>query len=591
MTIISLKLEQYKKASNLADIAHILGFKPSYISFALYKLPPSEKYHQFEVPKKSGSTRTIDAPAPILKLIQRKLSKDLLLIEQQLESHRAKQKCILSHGFKKDLSIITNGHNHRGRRYVFNVDLKDFFPSINFGRVYGFFTKNRDFELNPKVATVLAQIACHENKLPQGSPCSPVISNLIANILDVRLNEISKRSRCTYTRYADDITFSTNEKIFPKAIGKPSLGSMNLWEAGEGLLSCVNRSGFELNPQKTRMQYRNSRQSVTGIVVNKKVNIPVDYYATTHAMCDHLFRTGGCHIVVDGLKQEYSRRKLRGRLAYIYQVRGKGPKPDDDKRDKNDASAVKYENAWASYKLFEKFLNYTDLYGSGRTVVLCEGVTDNIYIKSAIQVLAPKYPSLINGTAGALKVTLFKYTKTSAAIQQLSGGSGELVKLARTYSTRTKRFKSGGEHPIILVADFDEGSKDLFAHVKSKTKKAVDGSEPWYHLESNLYVVPVPRVGGIDTPIERLFDQALLDSPYEGKKFDMTNTETDSAKFFSKKTFATKVIAANKNSINFARFEPLLDAIVAVEKDYAAKLASAASVAPPVVSTPVAGRK
>jgi RNA-directed DNA polymerase len=576
MSFISLKLEQYKKANSLSDVAQILGLRPSHLSYVLYKVPASEKYHQFTVIKKSGGMRTIDAPTPALKLIQRKLTKDLLLIEQQIEARRTNNRCILAHGFKTNLSIATNGHNHRRRRYVFNVDLKDFFPSINFGRVYGFFTKNNDFRLNPKVATIISQIACHENKLPQGSPCSPVISNLIANILDIRLNDLSKRNRCTYTRYADDLTFSTNEKIFPRAIGRDTIGSMNLWEAGTQLISCIERAGFEINPNKTRMQYQNSRQSVTGVVVNQKVNIPADYYATVHAMCDHLFKTGSCHVNIDGIKRPYSTNSLRGRLAYIYQIRGKGPKADDGSTEKGKINSVKYENAWASYKLFERFLNYADLYGENRPVILCEGVTDNIYIKSAIQALAPKYPGLITNTTGDLKINLFKYTRTSAAVQQLSGGSGELVKLARTYATRTKLFKSGGNHPVILIADFDEGSKDLFAHVKSKTKKAVDGSDSWYHLESNLYVLPVPRIGGVDTPIERLFDQELLDSLYDGKKFDMTNSETDGGKFFSKKTFATKVVAANKSSINFARFEPLLDAIEAIKRDYTSRIASTA---------------
>lgn len=569
----------------MSDLAKLWELKPAHISYALYKLPLADKYHQFTVPKKAGGLRTITAPATILKTIQKRLANDLALIEQQLEANRAKRGCILAHGFKKKLSIMTNGHNHRRRRYVFNVDLKDFFPSINFGRVYGFFTKNADFALKPKVAAVLSQIACHDNQLPQGSPCSPVVANLIANVLDIRLNKLARQNRCTYTRYADDITFSTNEKLFPQAIGKRVVSSINLWEAGPKLLACIARAGFELNTTKTRMQYRHSRQDVTGLVVNQKVNIPVDYYATVHAMCDHLFKKGECHINVGGAKQPFLRHKLRGRLAFIYQVRGKGPRSDKTGEDKESQSKVKNENAWASFKLFERFLNYTDLYGANRTVILCEGVTDNIYIKSALQALAPKYPSLINGPAGALKVTLFKYTKTSAAVQQLGGGSGQLVKLARTYSTRTKGFKSGAKHPVILIADFDEGSKDLFAHIKSKTKKTVDGSEPWYHLESNLYVVPIPQVGGVGTPIERLFDQALLDKPYEGKIFDMKNAESDGAKFFSKKTFATKVVAANKAKINFARFEPLLDAIVAVEKDCASKLApTPVAVVAPVVA-------
>ena len=100
------------------------------------------------------------------------------------------------------------------------MDLADFFPSLNFGRVRGFFLKDRDFELHEKVATVIAQIACFENQLPQGSPCSPAIADMVAHVLDVHLVRLAKKYRVTYSRYADDLTFSTNQRLFPGALAK-----------------------------------------------------------------------------------------------------------------------------------------------------------------------------------------------------------------------------------------------------------------------------------------------------------------------------------------------------------------------------------
>jgi RNA-directed DNA polymerase len=349
--------------------------------------------------------------------------------------------------------------------------------------------KNEFFELKPKVAAVLAQIVCHENQLPQGSPCSPVISNLIAGALDIRLNELARKYNCTYTRYADDITFSTSEYRFPAVIAQRTSGSVNLWEASPNLLRVIKRAGFALNPAKTRMQLDYSRQEVTGVVVNQKVNIPASYYQTVAAMCHHLFMDGECFITIGGVKTPFQRRNLRGRLAYIYQVRGKGPKAAQNAEDSEGKSL----KLWASFKLFERFLNYVDLYGAKRPVVLCEGVTDNIYIKAAIQASPANYP-LLSSPTGELKIKQFKYTKSSAAVQQLSGGSGDLLKLVSSYSSRTKKFRTPAENPLIIVADSDGANNTLFKKVESRTGLKI-GTQSWFHLESNLYVIPIPKVG------------------------------------------------------------------------------------------------
>src|SRR5207253_493823 len=101
--------------------------------------------------------------------------------------------------------------------------------------VRGYFIRDKNFVLNEKVATVIAQIACHENALPQGSPCSPVISNLIAHVLDTHLVRLASRVGCTYSRYADDLTFSTNKKPFPREIAIASDGNCESLDAGSGI--------------------------------------------------------------------------------------------------------------------------------------------------------------------------------------------------------------------------------------------------------------------------------------------------------------------------------------------------------------------
>ncbi|WP_186810103.1 reverse transcriptase domain-containing protein, partial [Halomonas halophila] len=211
-------------------MAIFLGFQPSALAFIIYKIPDETKYKKFSIKKASGGEREIYSPDSRLKLLQQRLAATLNECLKEIEAQNGHSKT-LSHGFKKNLSTITNAKNHRKKRYVFNIDIKDFFPSINFGRVRGYFISNYQFELDPKVATVIAQIACYENMLPQGAPTSPVISNLIGHILDIRMLRVAKANNCYYTRYADDITFSTSEKKFPESIAT-SDGSHN-WKPSD----------------------------------------------------------------------------------------------------------------------------------------------------------------------------------------------------------------------------------------------------------------------------------------------------------------------------------------------------------------------
>ncbi|HGW7490657.1 TPA: reverse transcriptase domain-containing protein, partial [Escherichia coli] len=114
---------------------------------------------------------------------------------------------------------------------------------FNFGRVRGYFIANQNFKLHPNVATIIAQIACLDGSLPQGSPCSPVITNLICRILDFRLSKLAVTYGCSYSRYADDITFSTNKKNIPDAL----VSNEKENEPGKILVEEIHRAGFTLN--------------------------------------------------------------------------------------------------------------------------------------------------------------------------------------------------------------------------------------------------------------------------------------------------------------------------------------------------------
>lgn len=351
------KLARLKGARTLPQLAHVLGVKPASLSFVLYWTPDDQKYEHFTIPKKSGGRRLITAPQPRLKMIQTKLAALLLDIHVELEQGRSRSQCRLAHGFKRGFSIVTNATAHRNKRYVFNADLKDFFPSINFGRVLGFFIKDRNFALEPAVATIIAQIACHNNQLPQGSPCSPVISNLIAHVLDIHLNKVARAGRCTYTRYVDDLTFSTNERELPATVARLVHGSTDAWVPGDGLVRHVFRSGFKLNYDKTRMQRRDSRQDATGLIVNKKVNVRNEYYKIARAKCHHLFLNGFCYSDKDN--EVLSDDALEGQMSFIYHIRRL--KTGDWQQEQK-----------SFYKLYRQLLDYRAFYGLIRPRIIAK---------------------------------------------------------------------------------------------------------------------------------------------------------------------------------------------------------------------------
>lgn len=272
------------------ELAILLGYTPKSLTSIIYQTPQALKYSTFQIEKKSGGQRTIKAPIPKLKKLQTHLSSVLYECLSEIEEGRNER--AISFGFRRHLSIADNASRHKRRRWVLNLDLEDFFPSFNFGRVRGFFLKDKNFNLHAEVATTIAQIACDGTALPQGSPCSPVISELISQILDMRLVRLAKKYKVTYSRYADDITFSSNQKEFPVQLAVPDLTDSNQWVLTDELTGIISRSGFSVNNNKTRMQFRGSRQSVTGLVVNEKMNIKSEYYRNTRAMCSSLFESG-----------------------------------------------------------------------------------------------------------------------------------------------------------------------------------------------------------------------------------------------------------------------------------------------------------
>lgn len=270
-------LEKFLALESRRDISRLLEIDNRKFSFLLYaekRIRP--QYSEFKIKKKSGGERRILAPISTLKILQRKLNYILQLIYRPN---------ISAHGFIVDRSILTNAEIHVGKKVVFNVDLENFFPSINFGRVRGLFL-SKPFNFNSEVATTLAQLCCYDGALPQGAPTSPTISNMICARLDKELRGLAIRRRCFYTRYADDITFSTNATSFHSDIEEHTLDEnyrVVVW-AGDKLQDIIHWNGFKINTKKIRLAAKDRKKEVTGIVVNKRLNVSRTYIRKIRSM-------------------------------------------------------------------------------------------------------------------------------------------------------------------------------------------------------------------------------------------------------------------------------------------------------------------
>lgn len=570
------KLANLQSATCLREVAVVLGFKPKALSYILYIKNKADLYNQFLIPKKTGGTRTILSPCDELKAIQRKLSDYLQDCINEINSQR-KITFSIAHAYKKKHSIATNARVHRGRRYVFNADLENFFDSINFGRVRGFFISNNNFKLHPDAATVLAQIACHNNSLPQGSPCSPVISNLIGHILDIRLARLASKEGCTYTRYADDLTFSTNKKIFPKSIAMLSDAEEHIWSTGKQLEKEIKKTGFAINNKKTRMQYKDSQQTVTGLVVNSKVNTRYSYRRTARAMADALFKTGKFTIKkpvqANGksilLETPGTVEQLCGIFSYIHMIAEYNRSISMPNNKKLELSGIE--------KTYKELLFYRRFYANPRPLIIYEGKTDAVYLRCAIRSLIKlgEFPELggINDKSEVeINADLFTYTKTASRILGLPGGAAPLKTLISEYLHNFSRYQApGNTSPVIMLIDNDSGSKDIYSLIKQlrKEKNPIDGSEEHYYIAKNLFVVPTPKVLGKESKIEDFFTRNTLEMKIGTKSFDCSN-DHDTETSYGKNAFAEQIVKANQNTIDFTGFRPILQRIVNVINYYRA---------------------
>lgn len=276
------------------------------------------RYTTFQIPKKKkGEYRTIDAPIPMLKYIQRGLN---LVLQTVYTPHSAAM------GFVPHKSVVDNARVHTGQRLVFNIDLKDFFPSISSGRVY-YRLMAKPFSLNKDVASLITDLCCYKNAegksvLPQGAPTSPTITNMICGQMDRKLARLAKSYGLKYSRYADDITFSGMGNVFSE--GSEFIRSMRH--------IIVDEEHFTINEDKIRLCHQGTRQEVTGLSVNEKGNVSRKYVKQLRTLI-HNWEMNGYEVAQAVFAKHYVKSTpkpgihhienvISGKLMYLKMVKG-----------------------------------------------------------------------------------------------------------------------------------------------------------------------------------------------------------------------------------------------------------------------------
>lgn len=305
-------------------------FYPFTIKHLLYYCNPNNSFHryrQFKIKKKSGGFRQITSP--------RNKSFMLLLqsVNEMLKAMYTPSEYAM--GFVEGRSVVSNAAAHKGHNYIFNIDLKDFFPSIEQPRVWKRL-QLAPFNFPEAIANVIAGLCSMRELrktvdgkdefvyvLPQGAPTSPIITNMICDKLDHRLAGLARRFGLHYTRYADDITFSSMHYVYAKN-----------GEFRKELARIINGQGFVINEAKTRLQKIGDRQEVTGIIVSNKLNVVKEYVREIRSLL-YIWEWYGYSVAMSRFLPKYKAEKghvkkgnpelsnvLMGKLMYLKMVKG-----------------------------------------------------------------------------------------------------------------------------------------------------------------------------------------------------------------------------------------------------------------------------
>jgi len=492
----------FKAAKTRQELAESLGYQYKFFVFFIFAKDIDQHYTEYNIAKGYKKERVIAAPNEKLKRIQKNLA-DILLYNFN------PKRCV--HAFVKNKNIVTNASPHLKSRHVLRLDIKEFFPSIHFGRVRNLF--EAAFNFSREISTTIARICCYRGSLPQGAPTSPIISNMVCLRMDAQLTRLAKDNFCHYTRYADDITFSTNKESFNQNI----IFSINPLVLSDNIVKIVEYYNFfNINNDKTNIRSHNDSKFITGVKVNSKLNVARKKYREVRAML-HAVRAYGHDKALEEHIAKYSRRKrsthqtnfyniIQGKIAFLGMVRGNF-EPLVSKLKIQLAHLRELNDQRINKRLIEKAQSQIR---DNFALILCEGKTDRIYLSFAFSKLRSK------GFFKNLNLLFYIWT----AAEGCSVVKNDLLPipckgLLAHYSV----------HPKIYIFDRDISKPNDYVNViKSHEAPKYWGENTW----SFLLHEPSFRQGyGDSISIEHFFADEIIFSPDEKGRRIYCNSEFD----------------------------------------------------------------
>lgn len=458
-------------------------FTLSELKYHLEQCKKDSSYIDFSIPKRNGKLRSISAPNHELKAIQNCLN---LILQEKYHPTSAAM------GFVHGRSVADNARVHQGQNYVYNIDIKDFFPSISKGRVFAVL-QNAPYSFDKYTASIVADLSCHKGVLPQGAPTSPILTNIICERLDWRLSKLARGFNLKYSRYADDITFSGMENMFH------SDGAFL-----ERLQHYVEKEGFRINPEKTRLNTIAGRQEVTGLTVNEKPNVSKQYVKNLRTMIYNWEKLGreeaqarmassyqkAGKISVKGIPQ--IENVIQGKLNYLKMIKGSG-----------DSSYAKLNS------------RYRDLYNQYYGLQIILELWEKKGFAAAAKEYVNRYPWEKEYDTGSWTLSEFE----NMIGKKVRFSSLSKANIATSPKARNTMLQFGEDIPVDWGSAADNGKHLISALVKMGVPEYYSPSIDWQTSWGKVHLV-------CDCPLDLQKDVFVCYGDYKGKKcFMFSNTK------------------------------------------------------------------